>query len=288
MSAPYSIVQISDTHFGTERKQVMRALEARINAIEPQLLIISGDITQRARPYQFQRAHEFLRRLRYGALLCVPGNHDIMPLYYLPLRLMTPNLRYHRHMKHWEQRHFEDQGVRIIGLDSCNPWHYKNGRLSQNQLSTVQKQLRDTPDDWLKILVAHHPFDATRPHDEENIMPQAETALEHLGKAGVDLVMGGHIHVQFCRSLHHRYPNLSRTMAVCQAGTAFSSRVRAGLPNSFMELKPGAQKQDLLIQQWDFVEGECDFEATARFQPLQPEAQQSNPYEEEADTQIIE
>ena len=262
----FNLVQISDTHFGTEQKQVVEALVERINAIYPDVLIWSGDITQRARANQFRSARAFLSRLKYKKLLCVPGNHDV-PLYNLFLRIASPFYSYQRHMQVPLQSDLVLDSAVIIGLNSCNPWHYKNGRITEQKIDAVHRKLQAHPDNVLKMLVCHHPFDVIHDHDEENIVKQAEPALQRWSRAGLDLVLGGHIHHQFSRSLKGRYPSLNKDVHACQAGTALSYRVRGGLPNSFMQLTSFPEKAATHIRQWDFIESQSSFHCTGEFFP---------------------
>ncbi len=266
MPDSHTLVHISDTHFGTQQTQVVEALVARINQIHPDVLIWSGDVTQRARAGQFRSARRFLSRLQYKHLLCVPGNHDV-PLYNILMRFTAPFRNYRRHMKLALQSDLELGSAFIIGLNTCNPWHYKNGRITQQQIDSVERKLLAQPKSKLKMLVCHHPFDVIHDHDQENIVKHAAPALQCWAQAGLDLVLGGHIHHQFSRSLLHRYPDLPRDVHSCQAGTAFSYRVRGGLPNSFMQLTTFANKADTHIQQWDYIESQNAFSRTGEFFP---------------------
>lgn len=190
-----------------------------------------------------------------------------MPLYNILLRAISPFHSYLRHMKVPLETDLVLDSALLIGLNTCNPWHYKNGRITQQQIESVQSKLQAYPDSKLKILVCHHPFDVIREHDEENIVKQAYPALQQWADAGLDLVLAGHIHHQFSRNLQHRYPELPRPIYSCQAGTALSYRVRGGLPNSFMQLTLCEDKTETYIQQWDFIESQNSFTCTGEFFP---------------------
>lgn len=272
----HRIVQISDTHFGTETQPVVAALRSQLNSLKPDLLVCSGDITQRARSNQFNAASTFLSTLEYGDLLCVPGNHD-MPLFNVFQRLFDPYSNYNQFVGSMRQKDvlvnqtFSKPGLVVVGVNSCNPFHYKNGRLKHRELENLEAALKNTADETIKLVVAHHPFDAIQVSDEENIMPNAQKLLARFGELGVDMVLGGHIHYQFCRTTEHRYPDLKKPIGVCQAGTTLSSRVRAGLPNSFMELQVHESKSDLTVTQWEYIEGQGAFAATTEYQPFRKE-----------------
>ncbi len=247
-----SIVHISDTHFGTEKAPVKAALIEAVNQLAPDVLVWSGDITQRARRKQFLKAKNFLGSLNYKELICLPGNHDI-PLYNLPVRFFAPYSGFQRFFpaKHSVNR-VVSEPLAIIGVNSCNPKHYKNGFFSNSLIREVEQFLLSVPSNWLKVVVAHHPVDVIQESDTENIVVGAEFALSRWSAAGMDIIMGGHIHFQFSRELNIRYPHVSPLTRVVQAGTAMSSRVRYGLPNSFFHLQVPSDKHESVIECWDY------------------------------------
>lgn len=90
-----TLLQISDAHFGTEQPPVVQALLQLARGQAPDLVVMSGDITQRARRSQFKAARAFVDQLKPAALLTIPGNHDI-PLFNLTLRAFAPYSNYSR------------------------------------------------------------------------------------------------------------------------------------------------------------------------------------------------
>lgn len=245
-----NIVQISDTHFGTEVPDVCRSLIDTINCIRPKVLIHSGDITQRARTTQFQAAYNFIKQLQFDHLLVTPGNHDV-PLYNLIARCL------------WAYKNYNNwfgglpntlvlEPVAVISLNSCNLWHYKNGILNDAEIQKAERFFVQVPSDLFKIVVAHHPVDAILPSDEANIAAYSHYAIRRLEKVGADLIMGGHIHNQFVQSLKGRYPDLKRNFWVSQAGTATSARTRVGLSNAFTHLQIDKACRSVTVQIWEF------------------------------------
>lgn len=250
MSFNRCIIQISDTHFGKDNSSVTEKLLQRINELSPDLLILSGDITQRGREVQFQQAKSFLDRIACDHKLCVPGNHDI-PLYNVVGRFFNP-LKWYRHYMGAEESQLVFNPVAVIGVNTCNLWHYKNGIISRSQIQRVVEFCQSVPKDYFKIVVAHHPVDALLSSDEENIVENAETAVLTWAAAGVDLIMGGHIHCQFCRNLQLRYPSLQTSLMVSQAGTANSVRTRSGFLNSFTQLTLDANASINKLCIWNY------------------------------------
>nr|MBF0683411.1 metallophosphoesterase [Pseudomonas sp.] len=190
-----SILQISDTHFGTEQPAVVQALEDHVREHGADLLVFSGDITQRARREQFAAAQAFVERLRGHGIaetLVIPGNHDI-PLYNLFARFLAPYGNYHRHFGDELEPVFENQDMLVIGLNTTHPRRHKDGLVTPDQVEAVSRRLANTEARKVRIVVAHQPFGAMVQSDLSNLQHGAEPALQRWAEQGLDLVMGGHI-----------------------------------------------------------------------------------------------
>ncbi len=268
-----SILQISDTHFGTEVPAVVRALEAHVAEYGADLLVLSGDITQRARRGQFDAAQRFvdaLKRHTGCASLVIPGNHDI-PLYNLFARFLTPYRNYRRHFGEELEPCFESDELLVIGLNTTHPRRHKDGKVSSQQIARVVERLRASDPAKLSIVVAHQPFGAMVMCDLRNLQHGAEAALGAWAEAGLDMVMGGHIHLPYVLPLSRQYPTLAREIWMVQSGTALSSRVRGTSPNSFNRLKVNLTgHKHVAVERWDF-QGDA-FLLGARFQLDWPSA----------------
>ena len=136
------LLQISDPHFGTEQPQVMQALQALAHAQRPDVLVLSGDITQRARASQFSQAREFCDRLAIPRMLALPGNHDI-PLFNLYQRLFSPYGRYLRAFGPDVETCLNTPWLRGIGVKTTRRWRHKNGEVSVAQVERVVALLRE-------------------------------------------------------------------------------------------------------------------------------------------------
>ncbi len=253
------LLQISDPHFGTEQPLVIEALLRLASQQRPDLLVLSGDITQRARAAQFGQARAFIDRL--GApVLAVPGNHDI-PLFDVWSRLRRP---YARHVAAFgadlEPVH-SSPDLMVIGINTTRPWRHKHGEVSAQQIDCVARQLEGTTAAQLRVVVVHQPIAVTRTEDAPNLLRGHAAALQRWAAAGADVVMGGHIHLPYVMAL----PNLVRPLWVVQAGTAVSSRVRRGVPNSVNLLRWGAASDAgrCRVEQWDFEANVGTFEIAA-------------------------
>jgi 3',5'-cyclic AMP phosphodiesterase CpdA len=242
------VLQISDTHFGTECAQVLQALSALARQQRPDLVVLSGDITQRARPAQFDAARAFTDGL--GApVLAIPGNHDL-PLWDLWTRLRKPYARYCQAFgDDLEPMHCSAE-LQVIAVNTTRAWRHKHGQVSPAQIERVARLLEGAPAEQLRVVVVHQPVAVTRREDLNNLLRGHAAALQRWSAAGADLVMGGHIHLAYVLELQH----LPRPVWAVQAGTAVSSRVRAGAPNSVNLLRwgQGCPPGICRVEQWDF------------------------------------
>jgi 3',5'-cyclic AMP phosphodiesterase CpdA len=259
------LLQISDTHFGTEQAPVVEALATLARQQQPDVLVLSGDITQRARPAQFRAARAFADRL--GApVLAVPGNHDI-PLLDLWTRARSPYGRYVAAFGEDLEPVHRSHDLMVVCVNTTRPWRHKHGEVSALQVDRVARLLEGADATQLRVVVVHQPVAVTRAEDLSNRLRGHAAALERWAAAGADVVMGGHIHLPYVEAL----PGLARPMWVVQAGTAVSSRVREGVPNSVNLLRWGKDSApgSCLIEQWDFSAGKGVF-ARAKVSEVRP------------------
>ncbi len=254
------ILHISDTHFGTERDVAVEALVRLAHDLSPDLVILSGDITQRARRSQFNAARAFVDRLR-APLLALPGNHDI-PLFNLFARFVWPFAGYRRCFGDDLEPVFETPELLVIGVNTARPERHKDGEVDPNQIHRVGERLARASAEQLRIVVTHQPVQITLPEDEENLLIGHADAVHEWSRTGVDLILGGHIHVPFVRPLRECHPGIERDAWIVQAGTAVSARVRAGADNSINVIHRSAPTQ-CLVERWDHTVGADAFHRVA-------------------------
>ena len=244
------LLHVSDPHFGTEQPTVVNALTDLARQQRPHLVVLSGDITQRARPAQFHAARAFTDRL--GApVLAVPGNHDI-PLFDVWARWRHPYARYTAAFGTDLEPVHRSPEMLVVGVNTTRARRHKDGELSQRQIERVAALVEGATAAQLRVVVVHQPIAVTRNDDLPNRLHGHDAALPRWAAAGTDLVMGGHIHLPYVMALN----NLARPMWAVQAGTAVSTRVRPGIPNSVNLLRWGQDSAPSLcrIEQWDFAE----------------------------------
>jgi 3',5'-cyclic AMP phosphodiesterase CpdA len=267
------LLQVSDPHFGTERAPVVAALETLVREQRPDALLLSGDITQRATRAQFAAARRFVERLAVPAVVSIPGNHDI-PLFNLAARLLWPYARYARAFGQELEPQFENPEVLVLALNTTRRWRHVDGELSTAQIERVARRCEQAPAAQWRIVVVHQPVAVSRPQDAHNLLHGRDAAVRRWSAAGVDLVLGGHIHLPFVLPLQDLWADLPRPLWAVQAGTAVSARVRAEAGNSVNLIRIGAGSdtqgtagtaaaRPLQVERWDHAPTAQRFECVS-------------------------
>jgi 3',5'-cyclic AMP phosphodiesterase CpdA len=221
------LMHLSDLHFGAHDETLVAAVEHKADEFAPDLIVVSGDFTQRAKTDEFKAACGFLERLREKnhEVLGVPGNHDV-PLYDVLRRFLSPLTRYRRFVEDSLCPFVELDGVAVLGINTARSLTFKDGRISGEQIEFIRETFARTPSENVRVLVTHHPMFAV-PVGEgvERAVGRHELALDAIEESGVDLLLAGHAHHA---SVHSAADLVTRAggALVIQAGTATSTRVR--------------------------------------------------------------
>lgn len=227
------VVHLSDLHFGRERPELLDPLVEAVKEIAPDVTVISGDLTQRARKSQFRAAARLIERLS-GSVLAVPGNHDV-PLDHLPLRLARPWRRYRRFISKDMEPIFEDDEIVVAGINTANPWVWQSGLFGPRQRARLRHVFGGDRAGRVHILAVHHPLEH-RPAHYRKATRGTRRATELLSELGTDVVLSGHLHnwraEPFARADGHAALQV-------HAGTGLSTRQR-GEENDFnlLEVEP--------------------------------------------------
>ncbi|QIB65939.1 metallophosphoesterase family protein [Kineobactrum salinum] len=258
------VLQISDPHFGTQQPRVMAAALALGRQQTPDLVILSGDITQRARRGQFAAARHFVDQF-HAPLLAVPGNHDL-PLFNLFARLLNPYGNYRRAFGRNLEPEFETDQLLVVGVNSTRPGRHKDGEVSASQIERVAARLSQARPQQLRMVVLHHPVRAAEASDTSNLLLGREQAIPAWVDAGMDVVLGGHIHLPYVLPLYGRDGEAGRRAWTVQAGTALSRRTRGEVSNSvnLISYQPGNGAAHCTLERWDY-----DAAADGCFHPRQ-------------------
>jgi 3',5'-cyclic AMP phosphodiesterase CpdA len=225
-----TIVHLSDLHFGRVDAALLDPLRARVRQLKPHVVVVSGDLTQRAKPAQFREARAFLDSLP-APLLAVPGNHDV-PLYNVFQRFLQPLEKYRRYISEELQPAYVDDEVALVGVNTARSAVFKGGRINAEQIERARDMLCGLPHTVTKLVFTHHPFDLPPGHGSRELVGRARQAMEMFARCGADILLSGHLHESHASDTRLRYKIDGFVALVVQAGTATSTRGR-GEANSF-------------------------------------------------------
>lgn len=225
-----TLVHLSDIHFGRVDYATIKPLVEIVRSVNPDLVAISGDLTQRARTHQFQEARQFLDNLPQPQLV-VPGNHDV-PLYNFLDRFLQPLDKYRRYISDDLEPFYADEEIAVVGINTARSLTRKYGRINERQVACVRERMCPLGDEVTKIIVTHHPFDLPEGFNQREIVGRARMAMKTFAECGADLLLAGHLHVSHTGYTATRYKISGHSALVIQAGTATSTRAR-GETNSF-------------------------------------------------------
>jgi len=221
------IIHLSDLHFGAHDERLVEAVHSEADRLKPDLVVVSGDFTQRARTEQFKEACLFLEQLRERGheVIGVPGNHDV-PLYDVLRRFLSPLTRYRRFVDETLCPFIELPGIAVLGINTARSMTFKDGRISDEQVEFIRETFARTPTESMRILVTHHPLFALKVGDEVTpAIGRQELALDAVEDAGVDMLLAGHNHHAEAHVASDLVTRAGGALVV-QAGTATSTRVR--------------------------------------------------------------
>jgi len=221
-----TIAHLSDLHFGRIDLDVAEAVLADLAERQPSLVVISGDLVQRARRSHFRAARAFLERLP-APFLVVPGNHDI-PAYNLLARFTVPFRNYRHYIAPDLEPFLSDGEIAVLGINTARPLilNFAHGRINRRQIAAIETAFHGVPPSVFKILVTHHPF-LPQPHAPGKVLlGRARLALPALEASGVDLLLAGHFHRAFSGDTAAHDGRLERPILVASAATTTSTRLR--------------------------------------------------------------
>jgi 3',5'-cyclic AMP phosphodiesterase CpdA len=258
------LLHLSDPHFGTEVPLAVHALRRLAHESAPDVLVLSGDITQRARRAQFDAARRFVDELGIAVRVVIPGNHDI-PLFDLCTRAFDPYRGYRRAFGAELEPRIEREDLLLLAVRTTRRRRHKHGEVSAAQVASVEAALRRATSRQLRVVVVHQPMQVPRPEDEHNLLRGADAAARAWAAAGADLVLGGHIHLPYVLPMSSRYAGLTRELWCVQAGTAVSARVRREAPHSvnLIDYAPDVDAAICHVTRWDLAPGAERFAPTS-------------------------
>jgi 3',5'-cyclic AMP phosphodiesterase CpdA len=218
------IAHISDIHFGRiVIPEIVDSLVGEINERGVDLVAVSGDLTQRARRWQFQAARSMIDRFQ-APVIVVPGNHDVYAWWYPHARIIRPLERYERFITSDLSPTYEADGIAALGINSAYGRTIAGGRIGSTALSAMSEFFGQRSNELFKVLVVHHHLTKIQALGVHDVAGRARKALEIASRTGVDLILCGHVHISHIEPVV--ISPAGHRVVIVSAGTATSSRGR--------------------------------------------------------------
>ncbi len=258
-----TLAHLSDPHFGRIERATVQATIVAVTRARPDVVVVSGDLTQRAKPREFQEVRRFLDALPSPQIV-VPGNHDV-PFYNVLARALHPLRNYQRYINKDLEPSYSDEEIAIVGINTARSFTFKGGRINRQQVATTCARLEAAGENRTRIVVSHHPFDLSETPELHGLVGRADMALAGFASCHVDIILCGHLHVSGSgQSAPHDdlpgYPVL-----VIHAGTATSTRTRGEL-NSFNIIQVDRSFVSIQCLTWNRMQDSFLPSETAQFQ----------------------
>ena len=225
------LAHLSDIHFGKiAHPRVVDRLVDEVNASAIDLVVVSGDLTQRARRHEFRAARQMIDAFD-PPVVVVPGNHDVRAWWHNPFdRLWRSSKRFRAFVTPDLTPTFSADGLAVFGLNSAHGWTIKGGRIRPEDVHAMEAFFARQPAGAFRVLTLHHHLLRLTDLGDHDVSRGARRALEAAHRSRVDLVLCGHLHTS-----HVAHVELAPTpgggvpghpLVVASAGTATSSRGR--------------------------------------------------------------
>ena len=258
-----TVAHLSDPHFGRIDRATVQALIATVTEARPDIVVVSGDLTQRAKGSEFQEARQFLEALPSPQIV-VPGNHDV-PLYNVLARALKPLRNYQRYISKELEPFYCDDEIAIVGINTARSLTFKGGRISHQQVARSCVRLEACGENHTRIIVSHYPFDLPETHEVHGLVGRARMAMTGFARCRIDLILSGHLHISSTSESATRYKIPGHSALVIHAGTATSTRARGEL-NSFNIIQVDRSSVAIQCLTWNRERNSFLPSVTARFQ----------------------
>jgi 3',5'-cyclic AMP phosphodiesterase CpdA len=257
-----TLIHLSDLHFGAADPGIIPPLLDFIRVTKPDLVAVSGDLTQRAQAEQFIEARKFLDAIPSPKIV-VPGNHDV-PLYNVFARLFRMLDRYRRYISENLEPFYVDDEIAVAGINTTRALTGKNGRISARHLIKLRARFATVPATHIKIVVTHHPLDVPPGVERGRVVFRARMAMKILAQVRVDMLLGGHFHFAGTSQTTARYKVGDYAALIVASGTTTSTRER-GQPNSLNVIQIDAPFITIAQYRWNPAREAFDLFSTERF-----------------------
>jgi 3',5'-cyclic AMP phosphodiesterase CpdA len=162
--------------------------------LRPDVIVVAGDLTQRAKIAEFRTAKALFERLPAVPVIVTPGNHDV-PLYRLWERALAPYRNWRALVSRDLDSSVQGPGATFVTLNSSAPRSaIVNGRVRGGQVEFARRAFEAAPPDDARVLVIHHHFVPAPDSSAGRPLPGARRLAEAFESMAVDIVLGGHVH----------------------------------------------------------------------------------------------
>jgi 3',5'-cyclic AMP phosphodiesterase CpdA len=264
-----TVFHVSDLHFGWPAvPEQIEAIEQIIQTSKFDVVAISGDLSQRARSGEFQRAAAFIRDAnKVSRVITVPGNHDVK-WWRAPLGIGN-KAKVYENYRRFIDRNLEPvlhvPGATFVGINTAHgvtrrtlTWNLRDisiiGDIHKKQLDEAEEIFENAPPGDARVIVMHHnPVrgELSQRHGLKN----TQKILGAFAEMGVDLVCCGHDHQESVHYIEH-----TRKGTVISTAGTISNRSRGGRPSSVNVISIGREMIDVTTHVWSkeagtFVQG---------------------------------
>lgn len=238
------IAHISDLHFGRDIPEVANALSRQLACIKPDLVVISGDLTQRATDREYADAQAFIQTLP-SPRIAVPGNHDISATNPLA-RFATPWQKWRQFIHDKTEPLLWSPQYVAAGLNSARRLglylDWSRGRINRQQIDKLSALFSPAKPSQSRLLVVHHPFWLPKSHEKRELIGGRDAAIGQLAELNVDIIFSGHVHIA--------YTTVLEGVVISHAGTSTSNRLVAGQANSFNIISGDREYLEIETLRW--------------------------------------
>jgi 3',5'-cyclic AMP phosphodiesterase CpdA len=256
------IAHLSDLHFGRIDPATVEPILDAVRNLRPDVVAISGDLTQRARRQEFADARRFLERLPAPRVV-VPGNHDV-PLHNPYSRFISGLSLYREYISSDLEPVYLDEAIAVAGVNTARSLTWKGGRINRTQIERVRAKFCAVSASVMRAVVVHHPLDLPEAWGRMDRAKRARRAFREWAECGIDLILAGHIHRAFAGGEAEVLRIGAHRAIVVQAGTAISTRGR-GEPNSFNTIEVSEAAMSVERYTWDAQSGEFHISERRQF-----------------------
>lgn len=242
------LLQFSDVHFGVEHADACQAALDYAHATPSDLILITGDVTQKGLPEEFEAAGRWMRAMPEPHFVIV-GNHDV-PYYNVFARVFEPWKAFETATGHPAHDHqFIGDSVMVRGVATARGWqarsNWSKGVIDLDQTRRAAEALRQAPIGALRVLACHHPLIEMVGTPMTGDVKRGDKAALIFAEAGVDLIMTGHVHVPFALAI-----DLSDRCSYAVGCGTLSKRERGARP-SFNDVTWTAHEIVVTAMEWN-------------------------------------